>query len=234
MAGGATSSSVGAAASAKLGLALLLVAGIFDAEPLYVPGVALPGPRRRLPWHGCRSGARGVSIERSLLAARVVEDEPLAVEIVLTQQPRGGAVVPGRGSRSSPEPLAVRGGRRQVRCAIDARFPRRGRQRLEPPAAIVRDPLGLAQRVVTGARRDEVLVLPRVEPIRLARRRRRAGRDDHAADAPGGRARRPRSTSTGCARTARARPRRGSTGRRSPAPGSCSSGGCAPRATRGR
>jgi uncharacterized protein (DUF58 family) len=45
-------------------------------------------------------------------------------------------------------------------------FGRRGRRMLAPPALVLRDPFGLAQRVIAGAHADEVLVLPRVLPVR--------------------------------------------------------------------
>ncbi|MCW2991709.1 MAG: hypothetical protein JWM73_2303, partial [Solirubrobacterales bacterium] len=161
-----SSSSAGARAAIKLGLALLLVAGVFDAEPLYVGGVAF-----LVLGIGCiawvASGARGVHVGRTLVAPRVVEDEPLAVDIELHSSrvalPSCLVVDP-----LLAEPVAVRGGRRTATLSVEARFPRRGRHRLAPPTVVVRDPLGLAQRAIAGQRIDEVLVLPRVEPVRAA------------------------------------------------------------------
>ena len=49
---------------------------------------------------------------------------------------------------------------------VEVTFGRRGRRVLAPPALVLRDPFGLAQRVLTGAHADEVLVLPRVLPVR--------------------------------------------------------------------
>ena len=61
---------------AALGLLLLLVAGTFDAEPLYVTGSALA-----LLGLGAagwiRAGAWGASIERRLAARSVLEEQPL-------------------------------------------------------------------------------------------------------------------------------------------------------------
>src|SRR4051812_26008991 len=153
----------GAKSTAKLGVALLLAAALFDAEPLYVGGAAFCLLAALcVVW--VFSGASGLRIERRLGAARVEEDRPLAVEVVLTGS---------RAARPScliddpllAEPARVGGGRRTLTLPIDARFPRRGRQSIAPPSAIVRDPLGLAERVVRGRGRDEVLVLPRIEPI---------------------------------------------------------------------
>lgn len=161
-----SSTTSAARAAAKLGAGLLIVAGIFDAAPLYVAGVAF-----LVLGVGCMAwvatGARGVTAGRSLPAARVVEDEPLAVTVVLRSErvalPSCLVVDPLLGA-----PVAVRGGRKTAAIEAEARFPRRGRHRLEPPTAIVRDPLGLAQRAISGDRVDEILVLPRVEPVRAA------------------------------------------------------------------
>ena len=162
----ASSSSVGARSAAKLGVALLIAAGIFGIAPLYVTGVTF-----LVLGVGCvawvASGARGVEVARSLGAARVVEGEPLSVRIVVS----GSRVALPSCVVADPlldAPAAVRGGRRTATVEVETHFDRRGRRRLTPPVAIVRDPLGLAQRVIAGTRFDEVLVLPRVEPIRMA------------------------------------------------------------------
>jgi len=161
-----SSSSTGARSAAKLGVALLVVAGLFDAEALFVPGVAF-----LVLGLGCIgwvvSGARGVSVSRSLVAPRVVEDEPLAVTVELRSSrvalPSCMVVDPLLG-----EPVAVGGGRRTASVTAQASFPRRGRRLLPPPSALVRDPLGFAQRAISGERADEVLVLPRIAPVRAA------------------------------------------------------------------
>ena len=66
----------------------------------------------------------------------------------------------------APAPLAT--GRRFTRVHIDVRFTRRGRKVLAPPRVAVRDPFGLMVRMVRGAAVavDEVLILPRIEPVR--------------------------------------------------------------------
>jgi uncharacterized protein (DUF58 family) len=48
---------------------------------------------------------------------------------------------------------------------IDARFARRGRKRLVEPSVIVRDPFGLATRVVQGGGEAEILILPRIAKV---------------------------------------------------------------------
>ena len=65
---------------AALGLLLLLIAGTFDAEPLYVTGSAL-----LLLGAGAAAwisaGAWGASVERHLDTRSVVEEQPLSMRI---------------------------------------------------------------------------------------------------------------------------------------------------------
>ena len=51
-----------------------------------------------------------------------------------------------------------------------ASFARRGRRRLGAPTVIVRDPLGMTTRRVTGGQAAELLILPRTEPLSEAGR----------------------------------------------------------------
>ena len=64
-----------------------------------------------------------------------------------------------------PEPVRFSAGRRSARVRVEVTFGRRGRRLLPPPALVLRDPFGLAQRVVTGGEPDELLVLPRIFPV---------------------------------------------------------------------
>ena len=151
---------------AALGLLLLVVAGTFDAEPLYVTGSALA-----LLGLGAagwiRAGAWGASIERRLGARSVLEEQPLEVRI----RARSGRLPLPPGWIDEPllpHPVRFRAGRRSARIRVEVTFARRGRRRLAPPALVLRDPFGLAQAVVTGAGTDEILVLPRVVPVRAA------------------------------------------------------------------
>ena len=149
---------------AGLGLLLLLVAGTFDAEPLYVTGsaLALLG-LGAMAWIG--TGARGAAVRRELTVRSVVEEEPLQVRIEATAGrlplPPGWIDEP-----LLPEPVRFRSGRRRARVRVEVTFARRGRRTLAPPALVLRDPFGLAQAVVTGGEPDELLVLPRVYPVR--------------------------------------------------------------------
>jgi len=150
---------------AALGVLLLLVAGTFDAEPLYVTGSAL-----LLLGAGAAgwiaAGAWGAAIDRDLGARSVLEEQPLSVVINarsgLLPLPPGWIDEP-----LLPEPIRFHAGRRSTRVRVEIRFGRRGRRRLAPPALVLRDPFGLAQRVVRGDHEDEILVLPRTFPVRV-------------------------------------------------------------------
>ena len=75
-----------AAAVAVAGLALILVALLFDAAPLFVPGVAITLLGIAAPvWVGL--AARAATIERTLDSDRVVEDEPIEATIEVSRGP---------------------------------------------------------------------------------------------------------------------------------------------------
>jgi uncharacterized protein (DUF58 family) len=148
---------------AALGALLLAVAGTFDAEPLYVTGAALfllgAGA---LIWIGV--GSMGAKLTREIGVRSVVEEQPLQVRLLAKSGrvplPPGWIDEPRR-----PEPQRLPAARRQARVRIEVTFGRRGRRKLPPPALVLRDPFGLAQRVITGPATDEVLVLPRIFPV---------------------------------------------------------------------
>ena len=149
---------------AALGLLLLLVAGTFDAEPLYVTGAALV-----LLGAGAGAwialGAWGATVTRTIARRSVAEEEPLSVVV---EAERGRLPLPPGWIDEAllPEPVRLTAGRSRARVRAEVTFARRGRRVLAPPALVLRDPFGLAQSVVTGAHADEVLVLPRVYPVR--------------------------------------------------------------------
>jgi len=150
---------------AALGLLLLLVAGTFDAEPLYVTGAALlllgAGAAA---WIGL--GSVGASLGREIDVRSVIEEHPLQVK--LSAQSGRLPLPPGWIDEPLlPEPVRLPAGRRQARVRIEVTFSRRGRRQLPPPALVLRDPFGLAQRVVSGPSTDEILVLPRIFPVIL-------------------------------------------------------------------
>jgi uncharacterized protein (DUF58 family) len=151
---------------AALGLLLLLVAGTFDAEPLYVTGSALLLlGLGALAW--IRVGAWGASIHREIGARSVLEEEPLPVRIDVSAGrlplPPGWIDEP-----LLPDPVRFRPGRRKARVRVEVTFGRRGRRHLPPPALVLRDPFGLAQQVVTGRDSAELLVLPRLFAVRTS------------------------------------------------------------------
>jgi len=149
---------------AALGVLLLVVAGTFDAEPLYVTGAALVLlGAGAAAWIGL--GAWGATVRRTVAKRSVVEEEALSVVI---EAVRGRLPLPPGWIDEPllPEPVRLTAGRSRARVRAEVTFARRGRRVLAPPALVMRDPFGLAQRVVTGAHADEVLVLPRVLPVR--------------------------------------------------------------------
>jgi len=153
------------------GLALILVALLFDAAPLLVPGVAITLLGIVAPvWVGL--AARGANIERTLDSDRVVEDEPVEATIEVSRGPWGlpGAAVfdPLAGELISIRgPMSLISGASTASVRIVASFPRRGVRRIEPPTLIVSDALELARvERVSPSPAQELLVLPRTERVK--------------------------------------------------------------------
>ena len=151
-----------AIATALLGLGLCLSAATFDSPSLYVPGVALAllavGAAAWVPL-----AARGATVTRSPGPPRVVEDEPYPLRVEL----RTGILPAPSGELIESLlgwPVSI-AGRYSRRVRINVRFSRRGRHVLAPGRLVIRDPLRMCERVVVGEGEDEVLVLPRVEPV---------------------------------------------------------------------
>jgi uncharacterized protein (DUF58 family) len=153
---------------AASGVVLTLVALMFDASPLFVPGVALAGLGLLTPvW--VRLAAGGTTVRRILPAGRVIEGEPVQATIEI----RCGRVRPpglelihqldGETMWASGE--LSQAGERLTSIGLVTRFHRRGRRSFPPPAVIVRDPLELARATRTGDQGDELLVLPYTEPV---------------------------------------------------------------------
>ncbi|MFP5364656.1 MAG: DUF58 domain-containing protein [Thermoleophilia bacterium] len=155
-----------ARATALLAVGFGLAAALFDTEPLWVPAATLALLAAvSAAWIGL--GARGLRITRTLGARRVTEDEPVSIRLDV----RGGRLgLPPCTVADAllPAPVALRTGARSGRVLIEARFGRRGRRTLALPRVVVADPLGLATRELAARARagdDEVLVLPRIEPV---------------------------------------------------------------------
>lgn len=181
-----------AAAVALGGLVLTLAAFMFDAAPLFVPGVAFTLLGVLTPLWVAVS-ARSASVERRLLAERVIEGEPVEAMIEVHRGPLG---LPGGEVRdplagtpvSLSRPLSLLAGGAKADVRVVARFARRGLRRLEPPSLVVSDMLELASTTRPGSGPiQELLVLPRVEPVRWAGRergQRSEGSESRHADEP--------------------------------------------------
>ena len=155
-----------ALATATLAFAFGLAAALVDAEPLWVPAATL-GLLAAGSAAWVRLGARGVRVTRSLGVRRVMEDEPVTI-LVEVRAGRIGLPPSQIADPLMPDPVALRGGTRGGRVRIEARFARRGRRVLSLPRVVVSDPLGLATREVSARPSplaDELLVLPRIEPV---------------------------------------------------------------------
>lgn len=155
-----------AAGIALFGLLMVALGGLFDAAPLYVPGVAFVLLGLLAPaW--VTLAARRVRVERRLDVRRVVEDEPVPVGITV----RAGKLPLPVAAVEDPlldSPLRLPTGSRSCSFTAVARFGRRGRRRFAPPALVLRDPFELARRTVRGSGEDELLVLPRTSAVALA------------------------------------------------------------------
>ena len=160
-----------AAAVAVSGLVLIVVALMFNAAPLFVPGIALALLGVAAPaWVSLAAG--GASIERKLESDRVVEDEPIEATIEVRRGPWGlpGAAVddPLAGEPISiRRPMSIISGGSSATVRIVASFPRRGIRRIEPPTLIVSDALELARvERESPSPAQEILVLPRTERVK--------------------------------------------------------------------
>lgn len=160
-----------AAAVAVAGLALILVALLFDAVPLFVPGVAITLLGVVAPaW--VVLAAHGASIERTLESQRVVEGEPIEATIEVRRGhwglPGAAVVDPLVGeSVSVRTSMSIVSGGTSASVRIVASFPRRGMRRIDPPMLIVSDALELARIVrESPSPAQELLVLPRTERVK--------------------------------------------------------------------
>ncbi|HKP21104.1 MAG TPA: hypothetical protein VJT68_06280, partial [Thermoleophilaceae bacterium] len=148
--------------TALFGVALCLAGGTVDTPSLYVPGVALVLlSAGAVVW--VRLAASGATVARMPGPASVVEDQPYPLRVEV----RSGVLPPPGGELLEPLlgwPVPV-AGRWSRRLRINVRFSRRGRRVLEPELLVIRDPLRLYSQEVYGSAHDEVLGLPRVEPV---------------------------------------------------------------------
>lgn len=151
------------AAAVLLALALCVAGAGFAATPLYLPGVALL-LIAAVATGWVNTAARGVRLSRSLGSTAVEEQQALPVTVTLS---RLRVPLPGAELRAWPTgPTLSLPGARGASVTVAVRFPRRGRHRLGPASLLVSDPIGLCTRAISSSA-DEVLVLPRVEPVRF-------------------------------------------------------------------
>ncbi|MBA2506201.1 MAG: DUF58 domain-containing protein [Thermoleophilaceae bacterium] len=148
--------------AALLGISLCLTAAGVDAPSLFVPGLALTVLGVAAPlWVVLAS--MGASVERDEGPGTIQEEQPYPLRL---RAKTGLLPAPGGELREpllrAPIPMM---GRRARRVRVEVRFERRGHRSLEPAELILRDPLGLAERVVGSGPGHEVLVLPRIEPV---------------------------------------------------------------------
>jgi uncharacterized protein (DUF58 family) len=163
-------------ATALLGVALCLAGATFDSASLYVPGVALVAIAL-LATAWVLLAADGAAIERRPGPPTIVEEDPYPLRVEMRSgalpAPGGELIEPLLGW---PVPIA---GRWSRRVRINVRFSRRGRRVLEPGRLRIRDPLRLFSRELVGREHDEVLVLPRIEPVTSPGGGGGAGAGDH-------------------------------------------------------
>jgi uncharacterized protein (DUF58 family) len=155
------------------GLALALIAFVFDAAPLFVVAVALVLLGVLTPaWVAL--AAQGLHAERLVTVERVVEQQPLEATIELRRGWFGapGAELSDQGSGQRialSESLSPLHGAPAAQVRVISRFSRRGLQRLAPATIVVRDPLELARvKVGVTGGPDQLLVLPATERVRWA------------------------------------------------------------------
>ncbi len=145
-----------------LGIALCLSAATFDSASLYVPGVALALLAIvAVAW--VLLAARGATITRRAGPHTILEEEPYPLRVEV----RSGLAPPPGGELLEPLlgwPVPV-AGRWSRRLRINVRFSRRGRRLLDPALLVLRDPLRLFATEIVGVGGEEVIVLPRVEPV---------------------------------------------------------------------
>ena len=173
-----------APATAALGLAFALVGLGFGLEAATVCGLALLGLALvAVGW--VELATRGGRLERLPGPARLDEAEPYQLRIRVRRTllpPAGGELT---------DPLLERG------VQVGPRWPRRldravwlsspGRVRLDPARLVVRDPLRLWQRSLESKSALDLVVLPRIDPVRWtgsgAEPRGQSPGSGHASDA---------------------------------------------------
>jgi uncharacterized protein (DUF58 family) len=172
---------IGARSTLVLAGAFVLCGAAFDSPSLYVPGVALVALVAG-SWLWVGLAARRARLEQLPGPWSIVEGEPYPLRIRI----RSGRL-PLPGGRVAhplvdrPRPVGMYPGR-HVRLQL--RSPRRGRRRIEPVTLLLNDPMRLHTAEIRSGHGNQVLVLPRIEPV--VRCDGRGGPGDAAPDGPDG------------------------------------------------
>lgn len=149
---------------AAVGAGLVAAGFGFGAPSLLIPGLAL-ALLALLAFGWVELAARGGRLERAPGPRRLAEGTPYPLRIRLwgtLLRPPGGELRDPLLERPAPVgPLW----RRRLRRDVSLREP--GRHQLGSATLLVRDPLGLWQRLLSSEPGGDVVVLPRLEPIRL-------------------------------------------------------------------
>jgi uncharacterized protein (DUF58 family) len=152
-----------ASSAIGLGLALLVAGRLFGTAALFPAGIALLViPLVSVAWVSL--AVSGLRLRRSVPGAPVIEGRGYALELAL----EGGLLPPPGGSLTDPlldRTLVIR--RRSHRWEETVVFARRGRRALGTAEALVHDSFWLGARRRRSAAGGEIVVLPRVEPLRF-------------------------------------------------------------------
>jgi len=175
----AGSGSPRAPATAALGATFIAVGLLFGLTAALVCGVGLLAlSSAAFAW--VELATRGGRLERERGPGRLDERDPYPLRLRLTGalvRPPGGELIDSL--LEKPVPIGP-GWRRQL--DRDIWFDGPGRQRLSPARLVVRDPLGLWERVLDSGPGQELVVLPRVERVQPAE----GGSDPRARSAGSG------------------------------------------------
>src|SRR4051794_36637889 len=149
--------------TAALGAALTLAGIAFGLLAALACGIGLLGlALGAVAW--VELATFGGRLERAPGPGRLEESEPFPLRLALRRTlvpPPGGELIDPLLDRSVPV-----GPRWRRRFSREVWLERPGRLRLAPSRLIVRDPLGLWRRELASARHEELVVLPRVDPVR--------------------------------------------------------------------
>jgi uncharacterized protein (DUF58 family) len=149
--------------TAALGAPLALVGLGLGLESVLLPGVALL-LLAAVAYGRVELASRRGRLEREPLPRRITEDESLFLRIRL----RGTLLRPPGGELSDPllarpHPVGQQWPRELLRVV---HLRGAGRRRIAPSRIVIRDSIGLWSRELSSAETEEIVVLPRVEPVR--------------------------------------------------------------------